>query len=83
MLVVAVATALIAVTVCAAAVLAPAPAAAVPLVVVLCVGGPLFASWDLPVAVASLRTERAGRDAVATLQRSLAQLPEVEHPLGL
>lgn len=76
-------TALVAVSVCVAAVLAPAPAAAVPLVVTLCVGGPMFAAWDVPVAVASLRTERAGRHAVAILRRSLEELPEVEHPLGL
>jgi hypothetical protein len=78
-------TALVAVGVCVAAVLAPAPAAAVPLVVALCVGGPMFACWDVPVAVTSLRAERAeraGRNALAALRRSLEQLPEVEHPLG-
>ena len=67
---------------CIAAMLVPAPAAAAPLVAVVCVGCPLFASWEVPVALASLRANRAAT-ALASLRESLDQLPEVEHPLGL
>ena len=69
--------------VCVLAVLAPAPAPALPLVVAICVGGPLFASWQVPGLLASLRADRSGSRAMAKLRRTLAQLPEVEHPLGL
>jgi hypothetical protein len=85
-LVAAVVTALTSAAVCVAAVLVPAPAAALPLVVAVCVGCPMFASWELPAALASLRAERAqrtGARALAKLREGLAQLPEVEHPLGL
>ena len=68
--------------ICAAAILVPAPAAAVPLVALMCVGCPMFASWEVPVAIESLRARR-GQKALAMLRRSLDQLPEVEHPLGL
>jgi hypothetical protein len=67
--------------ICAAAILAHAPAAAVPLVALVCVGCPIFATWEMPIALASLRAQR-GRDALATLRKSLDKLPEVEHPLG-
>jgi hypothetical protein len=66
---------------CTAAILAPAPAAAVPMVALVCVGCPMFASWEMPIALASLRAQR-GRHALATLRKSLDRLPEVEHPLG-
>jgi hypothetical protein len=79
----AVITTLVSVALCAVAVLAPAPAAAVPLVVATCVGGPLFAAWEVPVALAAIRARRVGGDPVSTLRRSLDQLPETEHPLGL
>lgn len=82
-LIVAVITTLISVAVCAAAVLAPAPAAAVPLVVAICVGGPLFAAWEVPVALSALRARRTGQEALSMLRRNLDQLPETEHPLGL
>ena len=68
---------------CAAAILVPAPAAAVPMLVLLCVGCPLFASWELPGAVAELRAERATASAVSRLRKTLSSLPETEHPLGL
>ena len=68
--------------VCAAAILVPAPAAAVPLVALMCVGCPVFASWEVPVAVEALRARR-GHKALAVLRQSLDKLPEVEHPLGL
>jgi hypothetical protein len=67
---------------CAAAIIAPAPTAVVPLVVLISVGCPIFAVWDVPGAVASLRAEREKGNALATLRRSLERLPETEHPLG-
>jgi hypothetical protein len=76
-------SALISAAICVVAVLVPAPAAAVPLVVAVCVGCPIFAGWEAPFAVAALRAERAGGKALAMLRRSLEQLPEIEHPLGL
>lgn len=76
-------TALSSAAVCAVAILAPAPAAAVPLVAIICVGCPMFAGWEVPLAVASLQTNRAGGKAMARLRQNLEQLPEVEHPLGL
>jgi hypothetical protein len=81
-LLLAVATVLASVSLCAAAVLAPAPSAVVPLVALICVGCPIFASWEVPVAIAKLRDDR-GHKALATLRKSLDQLPEIEHPLGL
>ncbi len=85
-LVVAAASATISAGVCVASVLVPAPPGALPLVVAVCIGGPMFAAWDLPSAVASLRADRARRAARAALlklRRSLEELPETEHPLGL
>lgn len=85
-LIAALVTALSSAAVCVAAVLAPAPAAALPLVVAICVGCPIFAGWEVPIAVASLRAERADRSrgkALSALRRTLEQLPETEHPLGL
>ena len=69
---------------CAAAVLIHAPAPAVPLVAVVCVGCPVFASWELPIAIAALRVRRTGGDepAIVRMRRSLDELPEIEHPLG-
>jgi hypothetical protein len=81
-LLLAVATALASVALCAAAILAPAPAAVVPLVALICVGCPIFATWEVAQAFAALRAA-GGRKAVAMLRKSLDQLPEVEHPLGL
>jgi hypothetical protein len=81
----AVVTALMCAGVCAAAVLVPAPATVVPVVVAVCVGCPMFAAWELPKAVSALRMRRRKHDAraLAALRRSLEQLPETEHPLGL
>ena len=62
-----------------AAALAPAPPGALPLLIVVCVGFPLIAGWELPVAVAVLRQRTA---AVGDFRRTLAELPETEHPLG-
>ncbi len=76
-------TALFSAGVCAAAILVPAPAAAVPVIALVCVGCPIFAMWEAPVALASLRADRGGGRALASLRRGLEQLPETEHPLGL
>lgn len=76
-------TALFSAGVCAAAILAPAPAGAVPLIVLVCVGCPIFAAWEVPIALASLRADHGGGRALASLRRGLEQLPETEHPLGL
>jgi hypothetical protein len=66
-----------------AAVLLHAPAAVVPLLVIVCIGCPVIAAWQLPPAIATLRARRVShRQAIAMLRRSLDQLPEVEHPLG-
>jgi hypothetical protein len=81
-LLVAVLAVLSSLAVCSAAILTPAPAAVVPLVALMCVGCPMFASWEVPGAIASLRARRGDR-AIAMLRRSLDRLPEVEHPLGL
>ncbi len=78
----AVVTALFSMALCAGAILAHAPAAVVPLVVAVCVGAPLFASWEAPAALAWVRAERTHRDALSRLRQSLDRLPEVEHPLG-
>lgn len=67
---------------CAAAILVPAPAAAVPMVALICVGVPMFVTWEIPAAIAAMRARR-GHRALALLRQSLEQLPEVEHPLGL
>jgi hypothetical protein len=75
-------TTLVSAGLCAAAILAPAPSAVVPLVVVICIGCPLLASWRVPQILVRLRVERISHRALAQLQRSLAQLPDGEHPLG-
>jgi hypothetical protein len=75
-------TALFSMALSAAAILAHAPAPVVPLVVAVCVGAPLFAAWDAPIALAWVRAERTHRKALSRLRRSLDRLPEVEHPLG-
>ncbi|HEY1357371.1 MAG TPA: hypothetical protein VGF21_03610 [Thermoleophilaceae bacterium] len=65
----------------AAAALAPAPPAALPLLILICIGCPVLAAWELPVAVAVLR-QRPRRQALSELLRGLDELPETEHPLG-
>lgn len=72
-------TLVISAAVCVGALLVHAPPAVVPLVVAVCIGGPVFASWDVPIALASVRADRA----LARLRTSLERLPETEHPLGL
>lgn len=76
------ATVLMSAGLCAAAVVAPAPTPVVPLVILVSVGCPVFAVWEVPGAIASVRARREQGKALATLHRTLAQLPETEHPLG-
>jgi hypothetical protein len=59
-----------------AAVLVPAPPVVVPLVVLVCVGGPIVSTLELARAVAVLR------GPAAELRRELDRLPETPHPLG-
>jgi hypothetical protein len=74
-----------------AAALVPAPAAVVPLVVTVCIAGPMVAAWELRGAIAVLRRGETttvpapplDSHAVAALRRHLKQLPETQHPLGL
>jgi hypothetical protein len=81
-IVTAVLSAVVAVVCCIAAILAHAPVAATPVVAALCVGGPMFAVLEVPGALAELRMN-SGERALARLRRRLAELPEIEHPLGL
>jgi hypothetical protein len=67
-----------------AALLLHPPVAVDPLIVLVCIGCPVFGTWELSSAIASLRAGRVRgkRMAVVQFRRSLARLPEVEHPLG-
>jgi hypothetical protein len=84
--VVAAATAVTCAGLLVAAALADAPVALLPLIVVLCVGCPMLAAWELPPAVAAFRHHRERIDAnacaLAELRAGLAKLPETSHPLG-
>ena len=74
-----------------AAALAPAPPTVLPLLALVCIGGPMLAAWELRSSNALLLARQrvgAGADgldhsAVAALRRSLDRLPETQHPLGL
>jgi hypothetical protein len=79
---------LVAAVLVAAAMLVPAPAAVLPLVLLVGIGGPMVAAWELRPVVRHLRRSRSeatplDADAVALLLRRLDQLPETPHPLGL
>ena len=68
---------------CAAAVFMHPPVAVIPLLVIVCVGSPVYGTWQLPHSIAALRAGRAShRHAISMFRRSLEQLPETEHPLG-
>src|SRR3954469_623625 len=67
----------------AAAVLARAPAPALPVVVVLAIGMPMAAAWELSSVIAALRHVAHEGRALASLRRELDALPETRHPLGL
>jgi len=71
----------------AAAALAPAPPAAIPVLALVCIGFPVLAAWELPIALAVLRlrprpSDALDRRSLSELRRRLEDLPEVEHPLG-
>ena len=78
----AVLSAIVAVGCCIGAILAHAPVAATPLIAAICVGCPMFAVVEVPGALAELRRNN-GEKALNRLRRRLAELPEIEHPLGL
>ena len=78
-LLVAAVTALISLATCVAAMLVPAPAAAVPLVALVSIGCPMFASWEVPVAIASLRANRPHK-ALAMLRKSGPRNPPKRVP---
>jgi hypothetical protein len=65
-----------------AAILAPAPEAVIPFVVIISIGCPVLASWQIRPVVAALRAKRFATRALSQMRRGLAQLPETEHPLG-
>ena len=74
-----------------AAVFAQAPPAVLPFLVVMGIACPMAATWPLAGALAVLRASHAinARErsayaqAVATMRRTLDELPETDHPLGL
>lgn len=79
---------LVAAVLVAAATLVPAPAAVLPLVLLVGIGGPMVAAWEMRPIVRHLRRGRRDvtpldADAIALLRRRLDQLPETQHPLGL
>jgi hypothetical protein len=60
----------------AAAVLVPAPPVVLPFVALVCVAGPMAATFELACVLALLR------EPAAQLRRELDRLPETPHPLG-
>jgi hypothetical protein len=70
-----------------AAALVPAPPVALPFIIVICIGFPMFASWELRTALAILRMrggvrgQRGDARVLAEMRRYLEQLPETQHPL--
>ena len=72
-------TTLTSVALVSAAILIPAPPAALALIVLVGIGLPMVAAWDLSRITAAARPPL---DA-AELRRQLDRLPETQHPLGL
>jgi hypothetical protein len=70
-------TALVCAGLLAAAALVPAPPWVLVLVIVVSIGCPMAAAYELARAAPALR------DPTAELRRQLDRLPETEHPLGL
>jgi hypothetical protein len=69
-----------------AAALVPAPPAVLPLVLAVCIGGPMLAAWELRSTVGAGRPRMKSpldTRALAKLRRHLDELPETQHPLGL
>ena len=67
-----------------AAALVPAPPAVLPLVLAVCIGGPMLSVWELRDGLYARRRTVAPLDsrAVDRLRRHLDELPETQHPLG-
>ena len=63
----------------AAAVMLPAPPAVLPLLVIVCLAGPMLAAFELARLAPHLRGVRH----LVRHRRALEALPETEHPLGL
>ena len=61
----------------AASALIPAPPAVLPLAALICIGCPVLATLQLLGAA-----RRADPEPLAELRRTLAELPETEHPHG-
>jgi len=59
-----------------AAALVPAPPVVLPLVIVVCLGVPMAATYELSRALAAVHDPRA------RLRRQLDALPETQHPHG-
>ena len=70
-----------------AAALVPAPPAVLPLVALVCIGGPMLAAWELRALLGRERGSATkaplDRRAIAAMRRHLDKLPETQHPLGL
>jgi hypothetical protein len=70
-----------------AATLVPAPPFVLPFIVLVCIGFPIAASWDLRPSLAILRMSggltrrRSNARLLAEMRAYLAQLPEAPHPL--
>ena len=62
----------------ACAVLLPAPPAVLPLLVLVCLAGPMLAAFEL----ARLAPHVRGARHLVRHRRALDALPEIEHPLG-
>ena len=61
-----------------AAVLVPAPHAVLALIIVVVIGLPMLAAWDL----ARVSAARGPQLNLAELRRQLDRIPETPHPLG-
>jgi arginine exporter protein ArgO len=73
-------TALMCAGLLSAAALVPAPPAVLPFFVAIGIVCPMAAAWELPAAIAGLRSDA---QALARLRDQLDELPETQHPLGL
>jgi hypothetical protein len=67
-----------------AAALVPAPPVVLPLVLAVCIGGPMLAAWELRAVFGRAR-RHAPLDSreLGRLRQHLDELPETPHPLGL
>jgi hypothetical protein len=56
----------------------PAPHIVLPFLILVCIGCPMAAAYELPRAIAALRAHALS----VALRRSLEALPETPHPHG-